>query len=62
MQISKKRVLLRIKQSNNDEQNKKTIKDLGGEYTLKQKTITATDKINKLQSDWSGYCDELEPY
>lgn len=62
MQISKKRVLLRIKQSNNDEQNKKTIKDLGGEYTLKHKTITATDKIDKLHSDWSGYCDELDPY
>ena len=48
---------------NHDNHQKKTfLKDLGGEYTLPQKTINPTNNMDRLQTDWSGYFDELDPY
>ncbi|MDJ0515907.1 MAG: hypothetical protein QNJ74_06420 [Trichodesmium sp. MO_231.B1] len=35
---------------------------LESENSCQNKTITTNKNMNKLQSDWSGYCDELDPY
>ncbi|MCL2931082.1 MAG: hypothetical protein MGG11_01900 [Trichodesmium sp. MAG_R03] len=35
---------------------------LEAENSFQNQTVTTNKNINRLQSDWSGYCDELDPY
>ncbi len=62
MPTPKKRGSWKIRQANNNCQNKTCLKYLGDENTWQNKMITANENIDKLQDDWSGYFDELDPY
>jgi len=35
---------------------------LEAENSFQNHTVTTNKNLNRLQSDWSGYCDELDPY
>ena len=65
MHISKKSSLSKNQQLKNQHKNyhkKQITKNLESQYNLPQKRTNFTNNMDKLQIDWSGYCDELEPY
>ncbi|MGD1698618.1 hypothetical protein [Dapis sp. BLCC M229] len=59
---SKKLASWKRKRSKNNCDRRYVFQYLESENSCKNKTITTNKNMNKLQSDWSGYCDELDPY
>ncbi|MEM1172545.1 MAG: hypothetical protein AAGJ08_26570 [Cyanobacteria bacterium P01_H01_bin.35] len=59
---SKKLASWKIKQYKQDYDSRYIFQDLEGENSCQYKTINTNKNMNKLTTDWSGYCDELEPY
>ncbi|NES05092.1 MAG: hypothetical protein F6K22_21050 [Okeania sp. SIO2F4] len=59
---SKKLASWKIKRYKNNCDRRFSFKSLESENSCQNQTITTNKNMNKLQSDWSGYCDELDPY
>lgn len=62
MANSKKLASWKIKRGKNNCDSRYIWQDLEAENSCQNQTITTNEKMNKLHSDWSGYCDELDPY
>ncbi|NEO55431.1 MAG: hypothetical protein F6K54_21590 [Okeania sp. SIO3B5] len=60
MQTSRKRASWKIRQVNKNCYQKNQIEYLEGETNGQNQTINANNNLDRLQSDWSGYCDELD--
>ncbi len=58
---SKKLASWKIKQYKQDCEIRYIFKDLEAENSYQNQTINTNKNMNKLHSDWSGYCDELDP-
>ncbi|MDJ0555676.1 MAG: hypothetical protein QNJ68_14775 [Microcoleaceae cyanobacterium MO_207.B10] len=59
---SKKLASWKIERSKNDCDRRYLFKYLEAENSCQNQTTTRNKNMNQLQNDWSGYCDELEPY
>ncbi len=62
MASSKKLASWKIKRYKNNCDRRYVFKPLESENSCQNQTITTNKNMNKLQSDLSGYCDELDPY
>ncbi len=51
----------KIKRSKNNCDSRDVFKDLETENSYQNQAINTNENMNKLHSDWSGYCDELDP-
>ncbi|NEP89649.1 MAG: hypothetical protein F6K18_24010 [Okeania sp. SIO2C2] len=60
MQTSRKLASWKIRQVNKNGHQKNQTKYLEGETNGQNQTINANNNLDRLQSDWSGYCDELD--
>ncbi|MGD1803891.1 hypothetical protein ACP6PL_00390 [Dapis sp. BLCC M126] len=60
MTDSKKLASSKIKRYENNCDRKYFFKDLEAENSYQSQTIITNKNMNKLHSDWSGYCDELD--
>ncbi len=62
MASSKKLVSSKIKRYKNNCDRRYVVKYLESENSCQNQTIATNKNMNKLQNDWSGYYDELDPY
>ncbi|NET43823.1 hypothetical protein [Okeania sp. SIO2B3] len=60
MQTSRKLASWKIRKVNKNGNQKNQIQYLEGKTNGQNKTTVANNNMDKLQSDWSGYCDELD--
>ncbi|NET28848.1 hypothetical protein [Okeania sp. SIO1I7] len=60
MQTSRKLASWKIRKVNKNGHQKNKIQYLEGKTNGQNQTTVANNNMDKLQSDWSGYCDELD--
>ncbi|NEQ72387.1 MAG: hypothetical protein F6K23_04435 [Okeania sp. SIO2C9] len=60
MQNSRKLASWKVRKVNKNGNQKNQNKYLVGETNGQNQTINANNNLDRLQSDWSGYCDELD--
>jgi len=51
-----------IKRHKNNYDSRYVFGYLDLENSYQNQIITTNKNMNKLHNDWSGYCDELDPY
>ncbi|NES69445.1 MAG: hypothetical protein F6K24_31580 [Okeania sp. SIO2D1] len=60
MQTSRKLASWKVRKVNKNGHQKNQTKYLVGDTNGHNQTINANNNLDRLQSDWSGYCDELD--